>query len=668
MTRQPWRKSNRGRRQRPSRKKDGIVAETLRVLIVEDAEDDAALVLRELHRGGHRVSHCRVDTVKALDEALRTQKWDLLISDFSLPTMTAMDALTVLGASGVDLPCIVMSGTIEEEAAVHAMRSGARDFVTKDRLARLLPAVSRELREAAQRRQKRAAEVALDEAEGRMRFALQAARVGTWQSNIVSGETSWSDVLEQLHGLPVGGFGGTFEDFIHTIHPDDRQMVRERLAQSLRDHTESRLEYRVIWPDGSIHWIAGVGQTFYDERGRGVRAAGVGMDITVQKNLEDQFRQAQRMESIGQLAGGIAHDFNNLLTAILGYSDVLLGELTGYSVPETVRDDLEEIRKAAERAAALTSQLLAFSRRQIIQPKVLNLNSIVENFQPMLKRLIGEDIQIAVRLSEDLGSVNADVGQLEQVIMNLVVNARDAMPTGGALTIETANVDLDESYARSHVTVEPGPHVMLAVCDTGTGISPEVQARIFEPFFTTKPKDRGTGLGLATIYGIVKQNKGSIWVYSEPDKGTTFKIYLPRVSDGPRVEPRKVQTAASGGNETVLLVEDDERVAKLAREILKRNGYVIIQASDADDAVRLAEEHKGSIDLLLTDVVMPGRSGSLLAEELSARAPGMRVLYMSGYTDNAIVDHGLLSPGVAFLQKPFTRATLTRAVRNVLDS
>ena len=513
----------------------------------------------------------------------------------------------------------------------------------------------------------RAAEAALADAEDRMRFALEAAGVGTWESNIASGETIWSDVLERLHGQPAGGFGGTFEAFIEAIHPDDRQHVRDRIAQSLRDHTESRVEYRVTWPDGSIHWIARVGQTFYDEAGQPIRAAGVGRDITSQKNIEEQLRLAQRMESIGKLAGGIAHDFNNLLTAILGYSNVLLEELTGNHVPDKMRSNLEEIRKAGERAVALTGQLLAFSRKQILQPTVLNINTTVVSLEPMLRRLIGEDVELAACLSNDLGSANADVGQLEQVIMNLVVNARDAMPTGGTITIETANVDLDETYARTHIAVVPGPYVMLAVSDTGVGMPPEVQARIFDPFFTTKPKGRGTGLGLATTYGIVKQSHGNIRVYSEPGRGTTFKVYLPRVTGLPEGPTPRVHAGVRGGDETVLLVEDDERVRKLARELLERKGYTVVEASAAEEALHVAARHAGPIHLLLTDVVMPGTNGRVLAQRLSEQYPYMKVLYMSGYTDNAIVDHGVLTPGVAFLPKPFTPVAFARAVREVLD-
>jgi two-component system, cell cycle sensor histidine kinase and response regulator CckA len=637
----------------------------LRLLIVEDSDDDAALLLEELARGGYDVTYRRVETLPELERALRVERWDLMISDFTLPGFTAMDSLRLIAEIGLDLPCIIISGSIEDEAAVGAMRAGARDFFAKDRMARLVPAVARELREADERR---SLEFALTDARDRMRFSLEAAGVGTWEDDIVHGRVAWSAVNERLHGIEENSFGGSLEAFLATVHPDDRESVRTRIAASRRGASDSRVDYRVTWPDGSIHWIVDVGRTFYDALGRPIRAAGVSMDVTMQRNLEEQFHQAQKMESIGNLAGGIAHDFNNLLTAILGYSNVLLEELPGTQSKETTRSFLEEIRKAGERAAALTNQLLAFSRRQIIQPTVLNVNMVIGNIEPMLQRLIGEDIELTTRLAPHLGATRADAGQIEQVVMNLVVNARDAMPTGGKITIETANVDLDAAAATRLPGLAEGPHVVLTVTDTGGGMPPEIIARIFEPFFTTKPKGRGTGLGLATVYGIVTQNEGGLAVESEVNRGTTFRIYLKRaeavpelIAAGPRQPPR-------GKGETVLLVEDDPRVRKLARRLLVRSGYAVIEAADAEDAVRLAADHAGHIDLLLTDVIMPGISGRMLAQRLSHRYPTLKVLYMSGYTDDAIVNHGVLSRDIAFLQKPFTPTTFGRAVREALDA
>src|SRR5216117_3157066 len=388
-------------------------------------------------------------------------------------------------------------------------------------------------------------------------------------------------------------------------------------------------------------------------------------DVTEQRALEERLRQTQKMEAVGRLAGGIAHDFNNLLTAILGSVDFLRRAL-GPEHPEHA--ETEEIQKAAVRAADLTRQLLAFSRQQVLAPKVLELDALVTNLEKMLCRLIGEDVELRFAPKAARAAVRADPGQLEQVIVNLVVNARDAMPRGGKLTIETATVDLDAAYAWEHGTVEAGRYVMLAVTDTGVGIDRAARARLFEPFFTTKEFGKGTGLGLATVYGIVKQSGGYIWVYSEPGQGTTFKVYLPRV-DAPAVRvaaPR--EAAALTGTETVLLAEDDLMLRPLAKTLLQKLGYTVLEAENPDQAVALAAAHPAPIHLLVADVVMPGASGRELARRLAGSRPDMKVLYVSGYTDDAIVHHGMLEPGLNFLQKPFTPAALARKVRDVLDS
>lgn len=389
-------------------------------------------------------------------------------------------------------------------------------------------------------------------------------------------------------------------------------------------------------------------------------------DITEHKRLEEQLLQSQKMEAVGRLAGGIAHDFNNLLTAIIGYSQIIL---SGLDEGDPVRDQIGEIEKAGKRAAALTSQLLAFSRKQILQPKVLNLNAVIADIDKMLQRLIGEDIEMRINLDAAIGRVKADPGQIEQIIVNLAVNARDAMPRGGKLTIETQNVYLDEPYANQHAEVQPGSYVMLAMSDTGTGMDKETQANIFEPFFTTKEKGRGTGLGLSTVYGIVKQSSGHIWVYSEPGRGTTFKIYLPLIEESAEIAETPAPIAESlRGHETILVVEDEEVVRNLACEILQMNGYTVLEAADANEALLKYEQHEGAIHLMITDVVMPSISGRELAEHLTPSRPEMKVLYMSGYTDDAIVHHGVLDAGTAFLQKPFTPDALARKAREILDA
>jgi nitrogen-specific signal transduction histidine kinase/CheY-like chemotaxis protein len=400
---------------------------------------------------------------------------------------------------------------------------------------------------------------------------------------------------------------------------------------------------------------------------------GIATDITARKHTEEalhrseeQLRQAQKMEAVGKLAGGVAHDFNNLLTVINGQTALSLRRL---SQDDPVYRKLETIKEAGERAASLTRQLLAFSRKQIMQPKVLDLNQAIFETNKMLQRLIGEDIDLLIGLMPDLGKVKADPGQIEQVLMNLTVNARDAMPKGGKLTIETQNVYVDEEYSSRHLSVRPGRYVMLAVSDTGCGMDAATQERIFEPFFTTKETGKGTGLGLSTVYGIVKQSGGNVWVYSEVGRGTTFKIYLPCVASAAE-EFKAITNDAMGtpGTETVLLVEDEEMVRNMTREILHESGYRVLEAKHGHEALLVSERHDGPIHLMLSDVVMPRMSGRELAEQLSPTRREMKVLYMSGYTDDAIVHHGVLDEGMAFIEKPFTPNALTRKLREVLGA
>jgi nitrogen-specific signal transduction histidine kinase/ActR/RegA family two-component response regulator len=397
-------------------------------------------------------------------------------------------------------------------------------------------------------------------------------------------------------------------------------------------------------------------------------------DITERKraeeemaSLEEQLRQSQKIEAIGRLAGGVAHDFNNLLTVIKGYSELSLTMLTE---GDPIKENVEDIKKASDRAGNLTRQLLAFSRRQILDMRVLDLNAILRDLEKMLRRLISEDIEMETRLAEGLGEIKTDPGQIEQLVINLVVNAKDAMPSGGKLTIETGDVVLGEEYARTHIGVRPGRYVMLSVSDTGIGMSPEVKERIFEPFFTTKEVGKGTGLGLSTVYGIVKQSEGNIWVESELAKGTTFKIYLPKVAESIKpVQPGLTPAAVLRGSETILLVEDEDMVRTLARTILEKSGYNVLEAANGLEALRLVQEHTPEpIHLMVTDVVMPGMNGRKLAEHLTPLHPEMKILYMSGYTDTVIVHHSVLDPGANFLQKPFAPDDLTSKVRKVLDT
>ena len=458
---------------------------------------------------------------------------------------------------------------------------------------------------------------------------------------------------------------------ILTVHPDDKDRVKEiNLKRQRGEDVPSRYEFKGIRKDGEIIYIE-VSATKTTYHGETVSLAYL-RDITERKKaeqeiaaLQEQFRQSQRMEAIGQLAGGIAHDFNNILTIIKGYSQLSLSEL---KKNDPLRENIEEIQKASERAANLTHQLLAFGRRQIMDVKVLDVNTILRDLDKMLHRIISEDIELIRLLAEDLGRIKVDPGQIEQVIMNLAVNARDAMPKGGKLTIETANVELDGKYARKHIAVKPGHYVMLSMSDTGMGMKPEVKERIFEPFFTTKEKGKGTGLGLSMVYGIVKQSGGNIWVYSEPGKGTTFKIYLPRVDEPPELwKENEVKEEIPGGRETVLIVEDDESVRKMAVQVLEKKGYTVLEAKDGNEALLLCKGRKEPIHLILTDVVMPGISGRQLVDQLRQVHQDIKALYMSGYTDNAIVHHGVLRKEMNFIQKPFTIDGLASKVRKVLD-
>ena len=452
------------------------------------------------------------------------------------------------------------------------------------------------------------------------------------------------------HFVPEGERLGAHDAFLGLLELDANTHYQNAIV------TKSGAERMIVWSNTVLR----------DPFGRATGSLSIGEDITERAQLEMQLLQAQKMEAVGRLAGGVAHDFNNLLTAIFGYSDLLAEELAANS---PALADLQEIRTAATRAAGLTRQLLAFSRQQVLQPVVLSINDVIENIESMLRRLLGEDIELETHLAPDVGNAKADPGQLEQVLMNLAVNSRDAMPTGGKLTVETANVTLSNDYAEAHRPVAPGDYVMLAVSDSGVGMDGAIKARLFEPFFTTKEVGRGTGLGLATVYGIVKQSGGHIWAYSEPGHGATFKVYLPRVQSP--IEELKKEVPATGtleGTETILLAEDEELLRPLARALLAKLGYRVLEASNAAAALELARTHPGEIHLLISDVVMPGQSGLQLARQLAPGRPNMKVLFMSGYTDEAIVRHGLLDPGTNFLQKPFTPAMLAKKVREVLDA
>jgi PAS domain S-box-containing protein len=456
------------------------------------------------------------------------------------------------------------------------------------------------------------------------------------------------------------------------IHAEDRDHVEKGFRLALVTKEDHNADFRCEHRNGTWLFLDAAGSWVFDAKGNPWRAVIVSRDITERKKSEEalrdsqeQLRLSQKLEAIGQLAGGVAHDFNNMLTVISGYSELLLRQCPENS---SMAEKIEEIRKAAKRSADLTRQLLAFSRKQVLQPEVIDLNSLIENMRKMLVRLIGEDIEIITALRPGIGKINADPGQIEQVVMNLVVNARDAMSDGGRIVIETTDVDLDEAYASARVGVKAGPYVMLAISDTGCGIDAETQKHIFEPYFTTKELGKGTGLGLSTVYGIVKQSEGNIWIQSEVGKGTTFNIYLPRTEARMELPRRNSEARQQKGSETLLLVEDEPLVRDFTRCVLQEIGYKVLDAGRGADALRIADEYEGPIHLMITDVVMPHMSGPQLAENLTHRRPEMKVLYVSGYTGaDAIVRHGVLEEGISFLEKPFTTSSLAHKVREVLD-
>ena len=634
-------------------------ARPLRVLVVEDRDDDVVLLLEELRRSGYDVTHGRVETEPTLRLALQHSAWDILISDFSLPAMTAHDVLRTAGRLRPDLPCIVISGTVAEESAVDVLRAGARDFVVKDRMTRLVPAIERELRESADRRRLQQSEESLRQMRERMQFALETVGVGTWESNLTSGTMSWSVVMERLHGLEPGIFGGSGDAWVGLVHPDEQAGVRDLVTGGSGENGDLRVEYRTCRPDGSTRWIAAIGRTVRDAQAQAVRAAGVAFDVTAQKHLEDQLRQAQKMESIGNLAGGVAHDFNNLLTVILGECEITaMQQLPGSDVAQS----LDSIRGAAVSAAALTKQLLAFSRRQVVSPRLLDLNETIRGFAKILRRLVEESVQFDFQLAATPQTVRADPAQIEQVLLNLVANARDAMPDGGRVIIATSHLSAGAAAKVDAARNGSGAYVELSVSDTGTGMSPEVQSRLFEPFFTTKPVGSGTGLGLATVHGIVKQSGGQIGVRSTPGKGTTFTVHFPAASR----TASDPAAAADGsnvldGDETILVVEDNTALRRLTERILRTHGYTVLGAANGTQARRIAEGHTGDIAVMLTDVVMPDHSGPALAESIRVHRPATKVVYMSGYTA-----HHDRASGHAFLQKPFTSKQLLATVRAVL--
>ena len=638
----------------------------IRTLHLEDDPRDAELIAHRL-----RVEALGAEIVMAggrdeFEVALAREPFDLILCDYNLPGYDGMSGIARARAVQPDVPVIVISGTVGEDEAIRCLQAGATDYVLKSRLERLGPAVRRAMEESEQRRQRLRVEAALRERERRL-SSIYTAVADMLFYLAIEGEDRYrvlsaNPAFQSAVGLPDHAIVGSPVDDV--LPPSAATL--DGLARAVRERRTVRWED--TWEFAHRRLTGEVSVTpIFDENGRCTHLVGAIHDVTERRELEAQLRHAQRMESVGQLAGGIAHDFNNLLTVINGLADVLLQQVTG--VDSEVEQDLREIRAAGERAAALTRQLLAFSRRQILQPEVIDIDATVADMGSMLHRLLGEDVTLEIALGGGT-TVKADRGQLEQIIANLAVNARDAMPYGGTLTIETATVTLTAQAGRLHgAPVRPGSYVALTVRDTGTGMDERTRQRIFEPFFTTKGPGRGTGLGLATVYGIVSQSGGVIDVDSEIGRGTRFTIYLPRVDEAgsPARLPVPAPRPAAQGTETILVVEDMVALRRLICRALEAAGYTVLPAANGEEALALSEQYGRPIHLLVTDVVMPGMSGRTLAERLGQLRPETKVLYMSGYTEDVMVRHNVIDGSTPFINKPFRMADLTRLVRRTLD-
>jgi PAS domain S-box-containing protein len=627
----------------------------IRVLLLEDNPLDAEMVIRELRRAGFEPDWQRVDTqaefLKCLDPNL-----DIILSDHEMPQFNGPRALELLKESGLAVPFITVSGTIGEEVAVTSMKQGAADYLLKDRLIRLGPAVKQALEQTRLRKEHQ---------QTSRRIAFQAQLLGAVGQAVVATDLEGAVLYlnpfaEQLYGWPAEEAVG--KNLINIVVPEgDAEGARGIMARLRLGETWSG-EYRARRRDATTLPVQITYSPIRDIAGRVTGFVTVSMDITARRQLEEQFLQAQKMEAVGQLAGGMAHDFNNILTVVGGYATLL---------QEGAINQMEaahEILFAVERATGLSRQLLTFSRKQVIEPCDLDLNAVVMNVTNMLRRILGDDITLEVKAADDLPLIHADQGMLEQIIVNLAVNSRDAMTGGGRLEIFTTAVTIDEAEARHHPDAAAGPAVCLRVSDNGCGIPPKILARIFEPFFTTKEADKGTGLGLATVHGIVKQHRGWIQLTSEVGRGTTFRILFPVSKTGlHKSAPEPVKAVAEGGHETILLVDDEPALRAVVKMALQHYGYEVLEAGSGRQALSVFQESGKKIDLLLTDMVMPdGLSGKDLADRLRATAPDLPVLFTSGYSAEFISQGAVPPAGIRFLQKPFSTLDLNRTIRDCL--
>ena len=622
------------------------------------------IVRATLEQQGVRCEVAAVTTKEDFVRVLERGVVDLILSDYGLPGFDGLSALAIASRIQPNTPFILVSGTIGEEAAIDSLRSGATDYVLKTRLTRLAPAVRRAIEEATERKTRHDTEATLERERKFLRALLDSLDTGVVACDQDGVLTLFNRATRELHGMqeqaiPPEQWASQYKLY----HADgETPLTTEEipLHRALQGEHLRHAEITIRHQEGGAHAVVVTGQPIIGDGGEKLGAVVTMQDVTEFKQLERQFQQAQKMEAMGLLAAGVAHDFNNLLTVISGYCQLAQARV---QPGHPVLHDLEEVAKAGDRAANLTRQLLAFSRQQVLEPRVLDLNEVIEDVEKMLHRLLGADIELRFRPAEGLGRVRADAGQIEQVLLNLVVNARDAMPDGGGITVETENVEISDASE-----IPSGSYVLLTVTDTGFGMDAETSARIFEPFFTTKEVGRGTGLGLSTVHGIVKQSEGHIAVQSEPGQGTTFRIHFPRVSAVQEISKSTApQTQPARGTEAILVVDDDASLRGLVSEVLRLHGYTVIEASNGETALTMIENDGSVIDAIVTDVVMPNLNGRELVRRATKIRPNLPMLLMSGYVGENVEALGsILGPRVAFIQKPFSPDALLEKLRDVL--
>lgn len=630
------------------------------ILVIDDSASDAELMVSILRREGFSVTYDRVDAPESLQLHLVNKDYDVILSDHNLQSWCAMDALNILQQSSKDIPFILVTGTVGDERAVEYLKQGASDYVLKENLERLPAAVSRALREKAQRDENTQLQKEIRQSKEDWERTFDAIPDSIMlldrECHIVRANRATLELLG-LDMTKIIGMHCFTVTHKSSCPPSECPFRRMSLSGQEEESNITHSERNRILRVSTIPLRDGTGNL--------EGAIHVMRDITERKHLEEELLQAQKLEAIGQLAGGVAHDFNNILGVIVGYSELMQDQIP--EADSLLRVPLSEIRKAADRATGVTRQLLAFSRKQVMQLKVVRLNDVIRDVAKMIRPLIGENIDLTIKPGDDLGIVKVDPVQIEQVLLNLAINARDAMPNGGQLTIQTGNVELDQHYPRFQQPVPAGNYVMVAINDTGIGMTEETMAHIFEPFFTTKEKGKGTGFGLSIVYGIVKQSGGYIWVYSEPGHGSTFKIYFPSIAEErSNIVPIAPAVAAKASSATILVVEDEDALARMVCSVLENSGHVVLHSTSGEDALRIARNYKGKIDVMLSDIILKGTMNGLeLARRLSAVRPGTRLLFMSGYSD--VLNRAGSNTNVKLLEKPFTNGELRQKVQEALE-